>query len=58
MALDARHLFAANMTRVGLRRGTYLRDYAYGFVETFAAPLTRAVVMQALASEPGEHFGL
>jgi LysR family cys regulon transcriptional activator len=58
VALDARHLFAANMTRVGLRRGAYLRDYAFGFVETFAAPLTRAVVMQALAREPGEHFEL
>lgn len=58
VALDARHLFAANMTRVGLRRGGYLRDYAYGFVETFAAPLTRSVVMQALAHAPGDHFEL
>jgi LysR family cys regulon transcriptional activator len=58
LALDARHLFAANMTRVGLRRGSYLRDYAFGFVETFAAPLTRTVVTQALAREPGEHFEL
>jgi len=58
VALDARHLFAANMTRVGLRRGSYLRDYAYGFVETFAAPLTRAVVAQALAHAPGDHFEL
>lgn len=58
VALDARHLFAANMTRVGLRRGSYLRDYAYGFVETFAAPLTRSVVMQALAQAPGDHFEL
>jgi LysR family cys regulon transcriptional activator len=58
VALDARHLFAANMTRVGLRRGNYLRDYAYGFIETFAAPLTRGVVSQALAQSPGDAFEL
>lgn len=55
-AIDARHLFATNMTRIGLRRGAWLRSYAYDFIETFAAPLTRAVVEQALAQQPGSHF--
>jgi LysR family transcriptional regulator, cys regulon transcriptional activator len=48
-ALDARHLFAINVTRLAIRRGTWLRDYAYRFIETFAPPLTRNVVEEALA---------
>lgn len=55
-AIDARHLFAANMTRLALRRGRYLRDYAYDFIHTFAAPLTRALVERALQTTPGEAF--
>ncbi len=27
VAIDARHLFAANMTRLAIRRGTHLRDH-------------------------------
>jgi LysR family cys regulon transcriptional activator len=55
-AIDARHLFATNMTRLALRRGAWLRSYAYDFIETFASPLTRAVVEQAMAQQPGSHF--
>jgi LysR family cys regulon transcriptional activator len=55
-AIDARHLFAVNMTRLAIRRGTWLRAYVYDFIQTFAAPLTREVVDKALASEPGESF--
>lgn len=54
VALDARHLFATNTTRVALRRGAYLRGYVYDFIETFAPTLTREVVRQALATEPGQ----
>jgi LysR family cys regulon transcriptional activator len=57
-ALDARHLFAMNMTRLGIRRGTYLRAYVYAFIESFAPPLTRAVVDRALAAEPGTSFDI
>ena len=46
-ALDARHLFADNMTRLAVRRDAYLRDYAYAFVETFAPPWTREAVLAA-----------
>lgn len=46
--LDARHLFEINLTRLAVRRGTWLRGYAYGFIETFAPTLTRRVVEQAL----------
>lgn len=43
-AIDARHLFADNMTRLAVRRDAYLRDYVYAFIATFAAPLSRQVV--------------
>ncbi|MGC4078704.1 MAG: CysB family HTH-type transcriptional regulator [Rubrivivax sp.] len=52
-AIDARHLFATNMTHVGLRRGAYLRDYVYDFIRTFAAPLDRELVDRALAAPAG-----
>jgi LysR family transcriptional regulator, cys regulon transcriptional activator len=55
-AIDARHLFASNMTRVAVRRGAFLRGYAYEFIRSFAPPLTRALVDQALAQAPGSSF--
>ncbi|HPO17999.1 MAG TPA: CysB family HTH-type transcriptional regulator [Rubrivivax sp.] len=55
-AIDARHLFAMNMTRVAVRRGAFLRDYAYEFIRVFAPPLTRARIEQAMAHAPGSRF--
>jgi LysR family transcriptional regulator, cys regulon transcriptional activator len=54
-AIDAGHLFEVNMTRLAFRRGSFLRSYAYAFIETFAAPLTREVVEAAAqqASQSG-----
>ncbi|HLO92932.1 MAG TPA: CysB family HTH-type transcriptional regulator [Burkholderiaceae bacterium] len=46
-AIDARHLFADNMTRLAIRRDAYLRDYSYAFIETFAPPWTRDAVLEA-----------
>jgi len=57
-AIDARHLFAANMTRLAIRRGRWQRDYVYGFITTFAPPLTRERVQQALQATPGQDFEL
>jgi LysR family cys regulon transcriptional activator len=57
-AVDARHLFATNMTRLAVRRGSYLRDYAYDFIRAFAPPLTRTLVDRALSTAPGEHFDI
>lgn len=48
-AIDARHLFAVNVTRLAIRRGSWLRRYVYDFIESFAPTLTRAVVDAALA---------
>ncbi len=56
-AIDARHLFADNMTRLAVRRGAYLRDYVYAFMSTFAAPLTREAV-EAAAHESAKQAGL
>jgi LysR family cys regulon transcriptional activator len=47
-AIDAGHLFEVNMTRLAFRKGAFLRGYAYAFIETFAPPLTREVVEQAV----------
>jgi LysR family cys regulon transcriptional activator len=53
-ALDAGHLFEVNLTRLAIRRGTWLRGYVYAFIEAFAPTLTHAVVEQALVREPVE----
>ena len=55
-AIDARHLFASNMTRLALRRGRFLRSYEYAFIQTFVPPLTRERVEQAMAALPGDGF--
>lgn len=47
-ALDAGHLFAVNVTRLGLRRGAWLRGYTYDFIESFVPTLDRASVEKAL----------
>ncbi len=57
-AIDARHLFATNTTRLALRRGSYLRGYAYDFIAQFAPPLTRSVIDTALATVPGDSFDI
>lgn len=57
-AIDARHLFAANMTRLAILRGRWQRDYVYAFITTFAPPLTRERVQQALQATPGQDFEL
>jgi LysR family cys regulon transcriptional activator len=48
-ALDASHLFEPSVTRIGIRRHTYLRGYIYDFIEMFAPHLTRDVVAAAMA---------
>ncbi|WP_110400565.1 CysB family HTH-type transcriptional regulator [Sphaerotilus hippei] len=55
-AIDARHLFATNMTRLALRRGAYLRSYVYEFIRCFAPPLTRELIAQAMNEGEGSRF--
>jgi LysR family cys regulon transcriptional activator len=47
IALDASHLFASSVTKIGCRRGTFLRGYMYDFIEDFAPHLNREVVTEA-----------
>ncbi|HAN67272.1 MAG TPA: HTH-type transcriptional regulator CysB [Halieaceae bacterium] len=49
VALDATRLFASSVTRIGCRRGTFLRGYMYDFIEDFAPHLTRDIVKEAFA---------
>jgi len=51
VALDASHLFASSVTRIGCRRGTFLRGYMYEFIQDFAPHLTRELVTQAFQSQ-------
>ncbi len=53
-AIDAGHLFAINLTKLAIRRGSFLRGYVYDFIETFASPLTREVVERAVAVPASE----
>lgn len=46
--IQARHLFPANTTYVGIRRAALLRRYEYDFIEDFAPDLNRDVVQKAL----------
>ena len=56
-AVDARHLFRTNTTRVAVRRGAYLRGFVYDFIQQFAPHLNRKVVEQAMAGA-GETYEL
>jgi LysR family cys regulon transcriptional activator len=49
--LDAAHLFEPSMTRIGIRRGTYLRGFTYAFIELFAPHLDRKTVDAAIAEK-------
>ena len=49
--LDASHLIEINVTKIGIRRGHYLRDFAYRFIETLAPKLTESVDKSALSKE-------
>jgi LysR family cys regulon transcriptional activator len=53
-ALDASHLFEDSTTKIGCRRGTFLRSYMYDFVQIFAHQLTREKVEQAMQTPSRE----
>jgi LysR family cys regulon transcriptional activator len=55
--LDASHLFAASTTRIGIRRGTYLRRYVQDFITLFAPHLDRHTIDIALHGD-GEQYEL
>jgi len=48
VAIDASHLFKASTTKIGFRRGSFLRGYMFDFIERFAPHLNKHVVTQAM----------
>ncbi len=46
--LDAGHLFAPSITRLGLRHGVFMRGFVYAFIALFAPRYDRAAVDAAL----------
>jgi len=46
--IDASHLFAPSVTRVGLRRNAFLRRFAYDFIVMFAPSLKRSEIEEAV----------
>ena len=48
VALDASHLFEPSTTKIGFRKGTFLRGYMYDFIHLFAPHLTKDVIRQVL----------
>jgi LysR family cys regulon transcriptional activator len=57
-AIDASHLFESSTTRLGIKRGAYLRRYAYEFIELFAPQLPRAIVERSVLGEEGSRYEL
>lgn len=56
--LDADHLFAANITKIGFRRGMFLRFYMYDFIELFAPHLTQERVQIVEKSQTNDEVSL
>jgi LysR family cys regulon transcriptional activator len=57
-ALDASHLFESSTTRLGIKRGAYLRRYAYEFIELFAPHLPRSIVEPVVMGAEGSRYEL
>jgi LysR family cys regulon transcriptional activator len=53
--LDSAHLFASNTTRIAVRKGHFLRSFAYRFLEYCSPLLTEQTVRNAVA--PGKEAG-
>ncbi|HEX2236843.1 MAG TPA: HTH-type transcriptional regulator CysB [Gammaproteobacteria bacterium] len=52
--LDASHLFEYSTTNIGFRRGTFLRNYMYDFIELFAPHMKRDIVDAVAAARTPE----
>jgi LysR family cys regulon transcriptional activator len=57
-AIDASHLFESSTTRLGIKRGAYLRRYAYEFIEMFAPQLSAKTVADAVMGRQGIDYQL
>jgi LysR family cys regulon transcriptional activator len=57
-AIDAAHLFPSSVTRLGIKRGAYLRRFAYDFIALFAPHLTREAVEKSVGGTAGASYEL
>ena len=57
-AIDASHLFPSSTTRLGIKRGAYLRRYAYDFIELLAPNLSRELVEKTVMEKAGTSYEL
>ena len=57
-SIDAAHLFPSSTTRLGIKRGAYLRRYAYDFIELFAPNLSREMVEKTVMNREGSTYEL
>ncbi len=48
VTIDASHLFKSSTTKIGFRRGTFLRSYMFDFIERFAPHLNKDLVTKAV----------
>jgi LysR family cys regulon transcriptional activator len=48
VVLDASELFEPSVTKIGFRRGTFLRGFMCDFIETFAPHLDREMLEKAV----------
>jgi LysR family transcriptional regulator, cys regulon transcriptional activator len=49
-------LFETNTTHIAVRRGHYLRGYAYRFIELCEPALTEAVIRSGVAPSNDDNF--
>jgi len=49
--LPSSHLFGENVSRIAVRKGHFLRGFAYRFIELCSPALTETVVRSALRPE-------
>lgn len=52
-ALDANHLFGYSVTKIGLRKDLFFREFMYEFIELFAPALSKETIQHAMA-KPAE----
>lgn len=48
VALDASHLFEPSITKIGFRKGTFMRGYMFDFISAFAPHLSKNMVEKAM----------
>ena len=48
VAIDASHLFEPSVTKIGFRRGTFLRGFMFEFIHLFAPHLRKELVEEAV----------